>query len=281
MKKYIKHFSVLLIIFAIVLVLFVVALIKKGPDKEEQGVYKRTNTECLTDERVFDYADVLSDDEEKSLRDLIAEKEDEIGCDIVLVTISDPDYAGDTAMMNYADDFYDNYKYGYDAPWGDGALYLDNMLGVGNSYSWFSTSGRVEDTYSTSMINHLIDGVCDRVNADPYDAYVYYINSLSATMSGEDISMYEAIPWYAIWGVAAVVTFVYVLVCINHNVGKKTTSANTYVAGGAAQFPDRRDVFISKHTTRRTIQSNSGSGGGGGHHTSSGGRSHGGGGGRH
>ena len=280
MKKYIKHFSVLLIIFAIVLVLFVVALIKKGPDKEEQGVDERTNTECLTDERVFDYADVLSDDEEKSLRDLIAEKEGEIGCDIVLVTISDPDYAGDTAMMNYADDFYDNYKYGYDAPWGDGALYLDNMLGVGNSYSWFSTSGRVEDTYSTSMINHLIDGVCDRVNADPYDAYVYYINSLSATMSGEDVSMYEAIPWYAIWGVAAVVTFVYVLVCINHNVGKKTTSANTYVAGGAAQFPDRRDVFISKHTTRRTIQSNSGSGGGG-HHTSSGGHSHGGGGGRH
>ena len=280
MKKYIKHFSVLLIIFAIVLVLFVVALIKKEPDKEEQGVYERTNTECLTDERVFDYADVLSDDEEKSLRDLIAEKEGEIGCDIVLVTISDPDYAGDTAMMNYADDFYDNYKYGYDAPWGDGALYLDNMLGVGNSYSWFSTSGRVEDTYSTSMINHLIDGVCDRVNADPYDAYVYYINSLSATMSGEDVSMYEAIPWYAIWGVAAVVTFVYVLVCINHNVGKKTTSANTYVAGGAAQFPDRRDVFISKHTTRRTIQSNSGSGGGG-HHTFSGGHSHGGGGGRH
>ena len=281
MKKYIKHFSVLLIIFAIVLVLFVVALIKKGPDKEEKGVYERTNTECLTDERVFDYADVLSDDEEKSLRDLITEKEDEIGCDIVLVTISDPDYAGDTAMMNYADDFYDNYKYGYDAPWGDGALYLDNMLGVGNSYSWFSTSGRVEDTYSTSMINHLINGVCDRVNADPYDAYVYYINSLSATMSGEDVSMYEAIPWYAIWGVAAVVTFVYVLVCINHNVGKKTTSANTYVAGGAAQFPDRRDVFISKHTTRRTIQSNSSSGGGGGHHTSSGGHSHGGGGGRH
>ena len=280
MKKYIKHFSVLLILFAIVLVLFIVALVKKGPSKETQGAYERTNTDCLTDERVFDYADVLSDDEENSLRDLIAEKEDAIGCDIVLVTISDPDYAGDNAMMNYADDFYDNYQYGYNAPWGDGALYLDNFLGVGNSYSWFSTSGRVEDTYSTSMINHLIDGVCDRVNADPYDAYVYYINSLSATMSGEDVSMYEAIPWYAIWGVAAVVTFIYVLVCINHNVGKKTTNANTYVAGGAAQFPDRRDVFISKHTTHRTIQSSSSSGGGG-HHVSSGGHSHGGGGGRH
>ena len=280
MKKYIKHFSVLLILFAIVLVLFIVALVKKGPSNETQGTYERTNTDCLTDERVFDYADVLSDDEENSLRDLIAEKEDVIGCDIVLVTISDPDYAGDNAMMNYADDFYDNYQYGYDAPWGDGALYLDNFLGVGNSYSWFSTSGRVEDTYSTPMINHLIDGVCDRVNDDPYAAYVYYINSLSATMSGEDVSMYEAIPWYAIWGVAAVVTIIYVLVCINHNVGKKTTSANTYVAGGVAQFPDRRDVFISKHTTHRTIQSSSSSGGGG-HHVSSGGHSHGGGGGRH
>ena len=103
MKKYIKHFSVLLILFAIVLVLFIVALVKKGPSNETQGTYERTNTDCLTDERVFDYADVLSDDEENSLRDLIAEKEDVIGCDIVLVTISDPDYAGDNAMMNYAD----------------------------------------------------------------------------------------------------------------------------------------------------------------------------------
>ena len=89
------------------------------------------------------------------------------------------------------------------------------------------------------------------------------------------------IPTFAIWGVAALITLIYILVCINRNVGRKTTDANTYVAGGHAQFPDQRDVFISKHTTSRKIQTNSGGGGGGGHHISSGGFSHGGGGGRH
>ena len=278
MKKYLKHFAVLFILFAIVLVVFIVALIMKKPNEEK--VYTRTNTQCKTEERVFDYADVLTDAEEDALRQMIAEKQDEIGCDIVLVTISDPDYAGDNAMMNYADDFYDDNMFGYDEPWGDGALYLDNFLGIGNSYSWFSTSGRVENRYSSSMIYDLIDDICYNVNRDPFGSYQLYINSLAKTMSSNS-SLDVEIPTFAIWGVAALITLIYILVCINRNVGKKTTDANTYVAGGHAQFPDRRDVFISKHTTSRKIQTNSGGGGGGGHHISSGGFSHGGGGGRH
>ena len=277
MKKYLKHFAVLFILFAIVLAVFIVALIMKKPNEEK--VYTRTNTQCKTEERVFDYADVLTDAEEDALRQMIAEKQDEIGCDIVLVTISDPDYAGDNAMMNYADDFYDENMFGYDEPWGDGALYLDNFLGIGNSYSWFSTSGRVENRYSSSMIYDLIDDICYNVNRDPFGSYQLYINSLAKTMSSNS-SLDVEIPTFAIWGVAALITLIYILVCINRNVGKKTTDANTYVAGGHAQFPDRRDVFISKHTTSRKIQTNSG-GGGGGHHISSGGHSHGGGGGRH
>lgn len=278
MKKYLKHFAVLFILFAIVLVVFIVALIMKKPNEEK--VYTRTNTQCKTEERVFDYADVLTDAEEDALRQMIAEKQDEIGCDIVLVTISDPDYAGDNAMMNYADDFYDDNMFGYDEPWGDGALYLDNFLGIGNSYSWFSTCGRVENRYSSSMIYDLIDDICYNVNRDPFGSYQLYINSLANTMSSNS-SLDVEIPTFAIWGVAALITLIYILVCINRNVGRKTTDANTYVAGGHAQFPDQRDVFISKHTTSRKIQTNSGGGGGGGQHISSGGFSHGGGGGRH
>ena len=278
MKKYLKHFAVLFILFAIVLVVFIVALIMKKPNEEK--VYTRTNTQCKTEERVFDYADVLTDAEEDALRQMIAEKQDEIGCDIVLVTISDPDYAGDNAMMNYADDFYDDNMFGYDEPWGDGALYLDNFLGIGNSYSWFSTCGRVENRYSSSMIYDLIDDICYNVNRDPFGSYQLYINSLANTMSSNS-SLDVEIPTFAIWGVAALITLIYILVCINRNVGRKTTYANTYVAGGHAQFPDQRDVFISKHTTSRKIQTNSGGGGGGGQHISSGGFSHGGGGGRH
>ena len=56
--------------------------------------------------------------------------------------------------------------------------------------------------------------------------------------------------------------------------GKKTTTANTYVAGRQPVFRVSQDRFLRKNVTSRRIQSSSGGGGGGG-------RSHGGGGGHH
>lgn len=268
MKKFLKHFSVLFIITAILLVAFIVLSI--GSDKK-QVVYERGNSDAPA-ERVYDYADVLTDEEEDNLRKLIAEKEDEIGCDIVLVIIDEPSVDSDYAMMNYADDFYDQNYFGYNKVHGDGALYLDNYY-IG--YCWFSTCGRVMDEYSDSEINELIDDVCEDVNYDPYNAYRTYVNSLSDTMSGKG----DQIPFGIILLVAVVVTAIYVIVGIFNNKGKKTTTASTYVAGGNPMFHDKRDIFVTKHVTKRHIESSSGGGGGG--HISSGGVSHGGGGGRH
>lgn len=278
MKNYFRHFRFLLIIVFVLLVAFVVVKLLKGADKKE---YIRTNDQCKQTERVFDYADKLTDEEEEKLRSLIAIKQDEIGCDIVLVVVEEPAILSDYAMMNYADDFYDNNKYGYNMPGGDGALLLDNWArdNMGYAYTWFSTCGRVEYEYSDMEINQLIDDVCSVVNRDPYSAYKTYVESLSRTMSGGN-SLGD-IPWSVILLAAAVMTFVYILIGIVNNKGKKTTTANTYAAGGHADFHDRRDVFVTKHTISRHIERSSGGGGGGGHHVSSGGISHGGGGGRH
>ena len=92
-----------------------------------------------------------------------------------------------------------------------------------------------------------------------------------------------SIPTIYILGAAFIITLVYVIIGVVNNKGKKTTTANTYVAGGQPLFHDRRDIFVTKHTTTRHIDRSSGGGGGGGggHHISSGGHSHGGGGGRH
>ena len=273
MKKYFRHFCVLFIIIAVLLVIFIGVKVATGT---EETVYTRGNDQCVQTERVFDYADQLTDEEEESLRVLIAEKEDEIGCDIVLVTINDPSVASDYDMMNYADDFYDDNMYGYNEPWGDGALYLDNWA---NGYCWFSTCGGVEYEYSTREIDELITDVCSIVNNDPYRAYKRYVNSLSDTMSGKKDSV---IPMSIILVTAVLLTAIYVIIGVSQNKGKKTTTASTYISGGLPVFHDRRDVFLTKHTTSRHIQrSSGGGGGGGGHHVSSGGHSHGGGGGRH
>ena len=150
-------------------------------------------------------------------------------------------------------------------------MYLDNYY-IG--YCWFSTCGRVMDEYSDYEIDELIDEVCEDVNYDPYNAYRTYVNSLANTMSGRG----DQIPFGIILLVALVVTIIYVIIGIFNNKGKKTTIASTYVAGGNPMFHDKIDIFVTKHVTKRHIESSSGGGGG---HISSGGVSHGGGGGRH
>lgn len=249
-----------------------------------KGVPARSNTQCKTTERVFDEADVLTDEEEEKLRKLISETEPQIGCDIVLVTIDDSSLASDYAMMNYADDFYDEAMFGWDEPWGDGALYLDNWGRdeYGDAYSWFSTCGEVEYRYSTNMINNLIDDVCAKVNNDPYKAYETYIETLKRDML-TDMSIH--LPWILAPIAGLIAAFIFIGVNMPTKAGQVTTSKQTYVRNEDVKLLNREDTFLSKNVTHVKISTSSGGssggGGGGGHHTSSGGHSHGGGGGRH
>ena len=111
----------------------------------------RNNTRTAA-ERVYDLADVLTDEEERLLTDYIAESEARAQIDIIVVTINLPmglsDYQWTDNMVNYADDFYDNYAFGWNEPYGDGALILDNWYEDENGSqkgSWLSTSGKMEE----------------------------------------------------------------------------------------------------------------------------------------
>ncbi len=277
-----KKFKTITIILAAVgLVLILVSMLFHVLKRNTIG--ERANTSCQTSERVFDYADVLTEEEEEDLRALIAETEPEIGCDIVLVTINDSNYASDYAMMNYADDFYDENMFGWNEPWGDGALYLDNWGRdeFGDAYCWFSTSGKVEDRYSTVMIDDLIEDVCRNVNDSPYSAYAKYVRTLKRDMSaGGSLSVPLAAAPIA--GVIAAVIFI--MVNLPTKMGRVTTGKQTYVNQEDVKVVNREETFLSKSVTHVRISSSGkghGGGGGGGHHVSSGGHSHGGGGGRH
>ena len=249
-----------------------------------KAIPDRANTSCTEIERVFDYADVLTSEEENKLRELIAETEPEIGCDIVLVTIDDSSLASDYAMMNYADDFYDDAMFGWNEPWGDGALYLDNWGrdAEGYAYSWFSTSGKVEYKYSTEMINSLIDKVCEDVNDDPYGAYVTYVKTLKRDMLS---NVKVPIPWTGAPLAGLIAAAVFIFANLPTKAGQVTTGKQTYVKNEDVKMLNQEDTFLSKNVTHVKISTSSGGssggGGGGGHHVSSGGHSHGGGGGRH
>lgn len=299
MKECFKYFRVLFIIFGILFVVTAVAFLPKLFANGTEG--ERANYECPT-ERVYDYANVLTDSEEEKLREQIARVEKKVSCDIVLVTINlsvldyygyteNTDYYWEDAMMRYADDFYDECGYGYDKVCGDGVLLLDNwyMQGMDESEagSWLSTCGAVYERYSTSMIDRLLDNVYYALDDSPYKAYSVYIDNIEYYMD-DDENTNPLISLGACFMVALIPSLIFVFTHLKAKEGKKTVTRDTYVDalnGGNAVFKVKTDELIDKRVTSVRIQTSSSSGssrsrssGGGGSHRSSSGTRHGGGG---
>lgn len=143
---------------------------------------ERENTKA-PEERVYDYADVLTDDEEDKLREYIALYEDECAMDIVIVILDEDieeemDADWEDAMQEYAENFYDDNKYGYDEPYGDGVLLLDNWYD-GQAGSWITTSGRLSDEYSEEDLNEIFDVMFSVIEEDPCGAYMIFVNMIA------------------------------------------------------------------------------------------------------
>lgn len=283
MKQYFSYFKFLFITIGVLALLTGgIGLVRSLTEN-----HVRKNGEA-PEERVFDYADVLTAAEEKKLAEQIAKREKQIGCDIVIVTIdlsvidhygygANTDSNWSRAMRDFADDFYDENDFGYDRVHGDGVLLLDNWY-EDEKGSWLSTCGRVLERYSNSMIDSVLDDVYDRVEKSPYKAYSAYIEDIYHDMSRGRININPLIPL----GVAVVAAVIFIASHMKTKEGEKTTGASTYVENGSVQFTVMRDELINKHVTSVAYNPSSSSGGGhsggGGRHTSRGGVSHGGGG---
>ena len=287
MKEYFKYFNWLYIVLGALLLFFIFI---KGAQyfTSQTSHYERTNTECLTTQRVFDNADVLSDREEQKLEELIAKREKQTNCDIVLVTLKqslkeyareiEPTVGYSEFVRVYAEQFYENNNFGYDKPNGDGVILVDNWFreSDGKIYTWFCTTGIVKDKYSDADIDHILDRVYRYVETNPYLAYKTYVNDFYNDMMGNQIfhaDVPQGLPIIA----GVIVAVIFIAVNWSSKSGKKTTTAVTYVKGRNANFTNSQDIFLRKTVTHHKIQTSSGSGGhgGGGH---SGGGSHGGGG---
>ena len=303
MKKYFKYFRWLFLVTGITAAVYAGLLIMHAC---VDGTYQRKNLEAPV-QRVYDYADKLTDQEEASLEKLIQKRQemilhqlpevlDQIGCDLVLVIINEPilTYGNgeeplantnenwEYCMRNYADDFYDQNGFGYDKVHGDGALLLDNWYKAGTSESqagsWLSTCGKVYDRYSISMINRVCKDVYDLSEDSPYKAYKSYVENLYQDMSGKSRIQ---IPWYIILALTVIGTVTFIRIHLKNLEGRKTTASSTYVEKNSVIYHDRRDELINSFVTSHAISSGSSGGGhsgGGGGHVSGGGVSHGGGG---
>lgn len=297
LRQYFKYFKIWFIIAGILAVITIgAAVVHAFTPKPVRG-----NGQEPT-ERVYDYADMLTEEEEQSLREYIAECEEKIQADIVIVTISesveydlqDPDLPEafhakevgstdwSTAMRDLADNFYDYNNYGYNKVHGNGVLLLDNSY-EGQKGSWLSTCGNVYDYFGDYEIDQALYAVDDYIDESPYRAYKNCISYVTRTMeeSQESMPMTFA-PWIL---VGLVVALIYAAVNLHQNKAKDTTATNQYVDGKKPKINDTRDQYLRKNVVTRRIETSSSSGGSshrsgghGGSHRSSSGVSHGGGG---
>ena len=139
---------------------------------------------------MFDVGDKLTPEEENRLREKIRIAEDLCGTDIILVTLDQSleEYARSYEdiigyvepyqyTMVYADNFYDDGKFGYNKPHGDGLILVDNWYreADGGVYTWVSTSGKAMEQLSTGDIESMLDMCLEYVEDDPAYAYEYFV----------------------------------------------------------------------------------------------------------
>lgn len=288
-KQYLKYFRGWFVVLAILLVVSGVILAGKLLKKDSD----RTNDEA-PEERVFDEADVLSDQEEEKLRKLIAKAEEKIHADIVLLTI-DQTVEGKLAKEHYgyrfedwesnmhdiAENFYFDNLFGYDEEYSGGILVM-NWFGAGTSSSQrgvhLALDGEAEAKISSREMAQITKKVQDVILAggSPYKAYKAYVDKMVTLMGGGLPSYVMTIFALAALIVPIIVASIFIAVKSISKEGKVTTNVNTYVSQNTGNRT-MRDDFIRKSVTSRRIPKSTSSGGGvrssGGGGFSGGGRS--------
>jgi uncharacterized membrane protein YgcG len=285
-----------------ILIMLVIAIFSTGLyfiisyKNKAHGV--RTNTECTTTDRIFDYHNVLSDSEKSSLNELISECENKVGMDIVILTIdNDTDesllgtannsnyYVGEYAdIQRVAESFCDYYKFGWE-DWNSysssGTVASSSIVIAANwdtGDAWICTSGKAKYRIGDTEAEAIVQEGCHYLRKNPEKGFSIMIKQATKLMGGNNSDNDLLKPWQSL--VAAVVfSIIFFAVNMSKKAGKNTTTATTYVSGGNAQMLDRYDRFVTKKVTSVRIESSSGGGHSGGSGGGGGGGSHGGGGG--
>lgn len=293
-RQYIHYFRFWFLAVGILMVLCMALGIMLGVLKWMRGGAAARANHAAPEERVYDYADVLTEQEEEQLRRYIAQVEARRQIDIVLVTVRYPVEGREAQsqsgldstdweqnMRDIADDFWDEHQFGYNKGFeGDGALLLDNWY-PGQSGGHLSTSGRVEWAFGDSEIDRVFDAMEGEYEKSPYQAYRTYVRMMDR-LTGSALSL--PFSWWLVIVVPVIVVLCYAAGGASQTKAQNTVAVNAYVEGGMPVLNRKEDVFLRKNVTSRKIETGSSGGrsggsrsGGGGHHTSRSGASHGGG----
>ena len=305
MKKLIYYVSFLLLLFIISILptsakeLKTCVRTKENLHVREKFIFDNNlndilSTPCIDEvDKVYDFADLLTEEEEEKLYIEVKKYIDESKYDLALVT-TDNNPKSDAKA--YADDFYDYNYFGFNDT-RDGVLLLIDMV---NRELYVSTTGYAIKMYDDMTIETILDaGYLYITEEKYYDTFSSMISTLTANFletypdSNADLIIDEFgevyyikhIPYSIIIIIATLITLVITLIIYNKSVLKiKAGSTISYLKDKKITVKTDQLVNTIVTHTRRANDTSSfngsshSSGGGSSFHSSSSGSSHGGGG---
>jgi uncharacterized protein len=228
--------------------------------------------------KVYDYAELLSDEEEEILRTMALEFYKETGFDMVIVTDSFYNY-DDEDNYGYAQNFYDYNDFGLDDKYYSGVLILRNNY---PDYPFYAirTFGEAQLYFGGKRTEQVLDDTVKYIAGKRYFAafnYVinefdeYYEEGISSeykkykiNKNGDLVAPYR-FPFIIAPLIAIIVTYIFISVNVKKNkMIYKSTLANDYLDSNSIKYRVKNNEFLRSNTTRIPKNTSSGSGGFGG-----------------
>lgn len=224
--------------------------------------------------KVYDYAQVLTSDEEDKLKTKANEYIEKYDMDMVLVTVKRHEKSN---TKEYAMDFYDYNGFGV-GDTNDGIIFVIDFTfgGLEHPDIYIATTGKSILIYDDYRIDTMLDNIAARKNLGYFTMFESFIKDSSTYAKAgipDSNSRYEidsngeyvykkSIPWVFIIIVSLLVPTITIVVLINKNkMVRKSVNANYYLKDGSLVIKSRNDRFVTTHTTSVRINDDSSSGG--------------------
>lgn len=208
--------------------------------------------------KIYDHADVFTDDEENSINRKIEKYADDLDINIAVVVADDKD----KDSQEYADLYYEN-LFGVNT---DGVLFFIDVSE--DRLHCISTSGSQISVYK-SYIDSIYDDITPALKEHDYSETINIF--LDDLKSYPKKTIYKALLIGALVGaLASIITAVSVTLKYKRN---EKYSPRNYEAKDKTNYTKKSDDFLREYTTKTKIESSDGNG----THRSSGGGTHGGG----
>ena len=240
--------------------------------------------------RMFDDAEVLTEDEDNELEDALEELSLRQSFDVTIATIESMESVGADSMEQFADDLYDYCQYGY-GPDMDGVLLL---VSVGDRKWHISTCGYGITAFTDAGIQYLGEQMTpDMADGDYAAAFHTFIQWTDAYVTAAreghpyDVDNMPHEPLSILYLCLALVIGLVTALIVTGVMKSRLKSVapqrdeTSYVRQGSMKLTNQRDLYLYRevHRTERPKESSSSDSGGSSTHTSSSGSTHGGGGG--